>query len=125
MYHGIIIDQEFTDKAFPESFKIFAIKQDGTWEIYGIEVEDSQLEESIKRIQENMREDEPWYAHLYNNEKLIVIFKNKVFEVKPHAESWKLIVDYGRELNIPEEQLDFWPNRFQDERHYFSEKDFK
>ena len=34
MYHGIIIDQEFTDKAFPESFKVFAKKQDGTCAIY-------------------------------------------------------------------------------------------
>lgn len=27
-------------------------------------------------------------------------------------------------LNIPEKQLDFWPNRFQDELHYFSTSDF-
>jgi len=125
MYHGIIIDQEFKDLSISKTFKVFAKKQSGSWGIYGIEVEDSQLEESIKRIQESMKEDESWYAHLYNDEKLVVIFKNKVFEAKPHANSWKPIVDYGRELNIPEEQLDFWPNRFQDERHYFSKEDFK
>jgi len=125
MYHGIIIDQEFKDLSISKTFKVFAKKQSGSWGIYGIEVEDSQLEESIKRIQESMKEDESWYAHLYNDEKLVVIFKNKVFEAKPHANSWKPIVDYGRELNIPEEQLDFWPNRFQDERNYFSKEDFK
>lgn len=125
MYHGIVIDQEFTNKSFPESFKVFARKQDGSWGIYGIEVDDSQLQEAINRIQENMKSDEAWYAHLYNDERLIVIFKNKVFDVKPHAESWKPIVDYGKKLNILEEQLDFWPNRFQDEIHYFSKEDFK
>lgn len=25
MYHGIIIDQEFKDKTFPENFKIFGL----------------------------------------------------------------------------------------------------
>ncbi len=58
MYHGIIIDQEFTDKTYPKTFKQFAKKQDGSWGIYGVEIEDS--------------------------------------------------------------QLDFWPNRFQDEIHYFT-----
>jgi len=124
MYHGIIIDQEFNDKSFPESFKVFAKKQDETWGIFGIEIEDSQLEESITKIQKNMRSDEPWYAHFYNDKQLIVIFKNNVFRVEPHISSWKPIVDYGRELNIPGEQLDFWPNRFQDEIHYFSKENF-
>ena len=119
MYHGIIIDQEFRDKLFPESFKQFAKKQDGSWGIFGIEIEDSQFEEVIDKIQENMREDQPWYAHLYNDKQLIVIFKEKVFRVEPHISSWKPIIEYGEELKIPKEQLDFWPNRFQDEQHYF------
>ncbi|PIS14120.1 hypothetical protein COT65_00475 [Candidatus Shapirobacteria bacterium CG09_land_8_20_14_0_10_47_13] len=124
MYHGIIIDQEFTDQSFPNTFKVFARKQDGSWGIYGVEIEDSHLEESISKIQESMKSDEPWYAHFYNDKQLIVIFKDKVFRVEPHICSWTPIVDYGKELNIPEEQLDFWPNRFQDEIHYFSKDDF-
>jgi len=124
MYHGIIIDQEFTDQSFPNTFKVFAKKQDGSWGIYGIEVEDPKLEESIKKIQENMKGDEPWYAHFYNDRQLIVILKDMVFRVEPHISSWTPIIDYGRELNIPEEQFDFWPNRFQDEIHYFSKGDF-
>lgn len=121
MYHGIIIDQQFKDKSFPESFKVFAKKQSGSWGIYGIEIEDSGVEQAIRKIQENMRSDEAWYAHLYNDEELTVIFKDEVFRVKPHISSWKPIIEYGKKLNIPEEQLDFWPNRFQDERHYFGE----
>lgn len=119
MYHGIIIDQEFNDPSFYNSFKIFNKKQSGAWGIYGIEIENPQLDNSILQIQQNMKTDEPWYAHLYNDDKLIVIFKNKVFKVKPHASTWQPIIEYGKKLNIPKEQLDFWPNRFQDERHYF------
>lgn len=125
MYHGIIIDQEFVDNDFLQKFKIFAKKQDGSWGIYGVEIEDSRLEKAIKEIQKNMRTDEAWYAHLYNDRELIVIFKDKVFRVKPHISSWKPIIEYGKGLNIPKEQLDFWPNRFQDEIHYFSKEDFK
>jgi len=123
MYHGIIIDQEFKDKTFPKKFKIFDKKQSGSWGIYGIEIDDSKVEQTIKEIQDNMKSDEAWYAHLYNDEELIVIFKDKVFRVKPHISTWKPIIEYGKKLKIPEEQLDFWPNRFQDEVHYFIEKD--
>jgi len=119
MYHGILIDQEFTDKSFPTSFKVFAEKQDGSWRIYGVEIEDLELDKSINKIQEEMKSDEPWYAHFYNDRKLIVIFKTKVFKVEPRISSWKPIIEYGKKLNIPEAQLDFWPNRFQDEKHYF------
>ena len=125
MYHGIIIDQEFIDQEFINSFKIFAKKQDGSWRIYGIEIDDSQLQEVINKIQKNMKSEGTWYAHLYNDERLIVLFKNKVFDVKPHANSWKPIIDFGKRLNIPGEQLDFWPNRIQDESHYFSDGNLK
>jgi len=124
MYHGIIIDREFVDKNFPESLKQFAKKQDGSWGIYGIEVEDLQLEKVINEIQKNMKTDQAWYAHFYNDKQLIVVFKDKVFRIEPHVSSWKPIIEYGKKLNIPKEQLDFWPNRFQDEAHYFSKDDF-
>lgn len=123
MYHGIIIDQAFTDPSFPNTFKIFAKRQSGSWGIYGIEIEDNDLEKTISQIKNNMKGDEVWYGHLYNDQKLIVIFKDKIFTVSPYSSSWKPIIEYGKELKIPEEQLDFWPNRFQDEIHYFKKED--
>lgn len=119
MYHGIIIDQEFTGKSFLNKFRIFAKKKDGNWGIYGIEVEDSKLVEVISYIQQNMNNDQPWYAHLYNEDKLIVIFKDRIFYITSDISSWAEVLEYGRELNIPEDQLDFQPNKFEDESSYF------
>lgn len=124
MYHGIIVDQSFIDLAFPGTFKKFAKKQDGDWGIYGIEVEDLEIEGVIKKIQAEMKSDESWYAHFYNDETLIVVFKDKVFRVEPNQCTWLPIIEYGKKLKIPTEQLDFWPNRFQDEIHYFAKETF-
>lgn len=124
MYHGIVIDKSFKDKSFPKTFKCFARKQDGSWGIYGIEVEDSKVPKVIKLIQHNMRSGENWYAHLYNDKSLILIFKEKIFSVKSHISTWDPIIEYGKRMKIPKEQLDFWPNRFQDEIHYFVTDDF-
>ena len=71
-----------------------------------------------------MKSDKPYYSHFYNDEEMIVIFKDKVFKIKPHISTWTPIIDYGKTLGIPKEQLDFWPNRFQDEIHYFNKIDF-
>ena len=126
MYHGIVFDQEFEDPKFPQKFKVFAKRKSssGDWLLYGIEVSEEEKDRTISEIQKNMKSNRPFYAHLYNDTDLIVIFKTKVFYVNSHISSWSPVIEYGRKLNIPEEQLDFWPNRFQDEAHYFKREDF-
>ncbi len=124
MYHAILVDQAFTSLDFTSNYSTFGSKQDGSWRIFGIEVEDSEVQPTIKQIQSTMKDNQPWYAHLYNDSELIVVFKNQTFTVTPHKSSWQPIIDYGRTLNIPPAQLDFWPNRFQDEIHYFQTHEF-
>jgi hypothetical protein len=119
LFHGILVDHAFVDPQFPKTFTLFAYKIAGDWGLYGIKVVRLDLESSVANIQSHMRTDEPFYNHLYDDEILIVIFKNRIFHVTPHASSWKEIQLYGKTLGIPDEQLDFWPNRFQDEIHYF------
>lgn len=122
-FHGILVDLAFTDRHFPETFALFARKFSGNWTLYGIDVPRLDLEQSITRIQAAMRVDQPFYSHLYDDETVVVIFKDRVFRVNPHISSWKEVREYGFTLNIPAEQLDFWPNRFQDEIHYFTREE--
>jgi len=123
-FHGILVNMAFTDQSFPIQFKLFAKKHAGDWILYGVEISRESLDQSIAQIQAAMREDAPFYAHLYDDEMLVVIFKDKIFKVKSHASSWDEILRFGKGLNIPMEQLDFWPNRFQDESHYFKPESF-
>lgn len=119
MYHGIVIDQSFIDPSKIRSFRVFAIKNDGIWKIYGVEIDDRHVGDVIEQIQENMKPNESWYAHAYNDEELIVIFKNKVFTATSNPTSWQPAIDYGLQMNIPKEQLNFRPIKFEDEKQYF------
>jgi len=126
-YHGILLDLQFGEDSFIEkNFKIFAKRKSSSnpWILYGIEIGDKNLDDGIAKIQTAMKSDAPYYAHLYNDNEVIVIFKSKVFYVKPHISTWNEIVRYGASLDIPSEQLDFWPNRFQDEIHYFKKEHY-
>lgn len=126
VYHGVLIAEGCKNPSFLNSFKVFAKRKSESenWTLCGIIVEELKLDQSIRSIQNQLRADEPWYAHLYNDEELIVIFKKKVFRVTPHRSTWNKIIKYGRTLGILDDQLDFWPNRFQDEIHYFAPSDF-
>lgn len=124
IFHGILVDMAFIDRRYPEAFSIFAQEKSGDWTLYGIEVPRNDLENAVVNIQTQMRTDEHFYAHLYDDEVVVVIFKTRVFRVTPHISSWGDIQQYGMTLEIPVEQLDFWPNRFQDEPHYFKRENF-
>jgi len=126
IWHGILIDKAFVDPAFPETFVLFAKEKDDPidWNLYGVEVAGDELEAQILRIQAATRNDKIFYSHLYDDQELIVIFKRKIFRVGCNSSTWGPVVDFGAALGIPAEQLDFWPNRVQDERHYFRPESF-
>jgi len=124
IFHGILLDVSFVDQHYPETFSLFAHKKSGDWGLYGVKVPRDELENTVLSIQANMRADKQFYNHLYDDEVLIVIFKTRVFRAKAHCSSWADIQQYGISLDIPIAQLDFWPNRFQDEVHYFGWEDF-
>ncbi len=123
MYHGILIDQSFEDLNFPNKFKVFAKKQDGSWGIYGVEVEDVNLDKVISEIQKQMKSG-TWYVHFYNKEGLIVVFKEKIFRVNKDISIRQEMIEYGKSLGIPEEQLKVSPTNFENEKDYFKKEDF-
>lgn len=124
MFHGILVDMAFTDRHYPKTLPIYAQKITGGWGLFGIQVPRNDIENTVADIQAQMRTEEHFYNHLYDDETVIIIFKKCVFRVTSHASSWADAQSYGTRSGIPIEQLDFWPNRFQDEIHYFGREDF-
>ena len=125
-YHGIIIDSSFTNLDFLKGIKFFAKRKsvNNPWTLYGIEVKEELIEDTLTKVQKFLKTDKNYYSHFYNKSNLIVVYKKRIFKIKPDVTTWKSAIDYGLKLNIPHEQLDFWPNRRQDEIHYFNASDF-
>jgi hypothetical protein len=49
-----------------------------------------------------------WYGHFWKGQKLLAVFQKKKFEFQAKDKStWKEVVEYGKSIGIPEEQLDF------------------
>lgn len=116
-YHAIIVNKSLVDESFINKLNLIG-KKEGNWILYKISVDESNLLETIKEIQSNMKEGS-WYFHFYNSDgsRLFVVFKDKYFETDSKPENWTEILEHGRRLNIPAEQLDFVPNNFSSEKY--------
>lgn len=114
-YHGIIVDASQRDKSIFDKLKILGKQKDEDWILYRIEVKHEDIEEIIKELQENMING--FYFHFYKGDKLIVVFKEKIFKIKTDKSTWNKVIEYGKSLGIPKEQLDFYPCKLKEETY--------
>ena len=56
-----------------------------------------------------------YYCHIYNDDRMVIIFKDRQFWVTPDKRDWRQAIEYGLSANIPEEQLDFFPSKASEE----------
>ena len=117
-YHGIIIDLSQKDEKVLERLNILGQRKtsDGKWVLYKVVVNPDSIEDTIKQLQENMV-DEKYYFHFYKDSRLIVVFKRKIFRIGTDKSTWDKAIEYGKSLGVPEEQLDFYPCRIEDETY--------
>lgn len=109
LYIGLVIKESLDDPSMLDDVTVLGNKvtdeQDPAdrWHMYTIEVTRPFFEKIATHIKP-LR----WYAHFYNEEKMIVIFKDKIFEYA-HGDttSHDAVLQYGLALGIPHEQLDF------------------
>ena len=123
MYHSIIIEESLKNPKALENYKILRMKfsPEENWHLHIVEISDP--ERAIKEIQEAMVADRPYYFHIYNERgTLIVVFKDKVFHLNPNDETtWREAREYGAvKLNIPAEQLDFFPRKLSEENIWYN-----
>ena len=107
-YKGVIIEESLEDNIVLNNFNIvgFMITDDvifsERWHLYTIQVSREEIEQVSKLIKSG------WYAHFWKNRNVIVVFKDRIFELNyDDKTSWKPAVEYGLSLGIPKEQLIF------------------
>ncbi len=113
-WKGIIISESLEEPSMLNEFDVYKariskrdelIDDEGTrgrWHIYWVYATDKQIETLSNQIKKG------WYAHFWKDQKLLAAFRNKKFEFRAKDKStWREAVEYGKCLEIPEEQLDF------------------
>jgi len=113
--HAIVVEESLRDKSALGRYSILKTKIDDNWHLHVIDV--LHPEAFINDIQSQMMRGEEFYFHLYDEGyNLIIAFRNAFFNVDPlDPSTWKIAIEHGKQLNIKEEQLDFYPRNYDDE----------
>ncbi|MEK9156031.1 MAG: hypothetical protein AAB360_01875 [Patescibacteria group bacterium] len=123
MYHAVIIEESLADKTVLENYNILNTKIDDDWHLHIIKIPEP--EAAIKKIQPAMVSNEPYYWHIFDEGKtLIVVFRDRVFRLDPNDQTaWREAAEYGAaKMNISAEQLDFYPSYISDEAEWLAGK---
>lgn len=106
---GMIVEESLTDNRVLNNLRITGVRITGAdnpgdrWRIYSVEV----AKEQIQQIQQRLKAG-AWYVHFWNKQDLIVVFLDRIFEMKLHDRAtWHPAIEYGLKVGIPMTQLDF------------------
>ncbi len=114
-YCGILIKEGLKDPSILEELNILGTKQGKNGRLLRIGVEESEIRETVRQIQEKLVRQPAFYAHFYKDDDLIVVFPERVIHASTDKATWGPIIEYGRSVGIPERELDFKPCRPEDE----------
>jgi len=82
VYHGILVDKSLINQNVISNLKVIGKKKSGSWTLIKIEIEEKHLDKVIKLLQKYMSDDK-FYFHIYGNDDLIAVFKDKVLKFDP------------------------------------------
>jgi hypothetical protein len=107
-YRGIIVEEGLNDNRILNNVTVLKMHITGheqkneRWHLFEVEIEEEFIENIAKEIVGN------WYAHFWHGTDVIAVFSNKLIKFNYlDKNTWKEVMEYGRKLDIPEEQLDF------------------
>jgi hypothetical protein len=117
-YHAILLDLEFKDASFIKRWKELSRKHSRTqpwWQIK-VDVPESRLKELVEDGQKLLA-DERYYFQAYRQNELIVVFPEKIFYLTPDKSKWGELLEYGKKLGVPDDQMDIKPVSFEEETY--------
>jgi hypothetical protein len=108
-YLGIVIEQSLKDPGGMAQFLILSTRRGKAWTFHLVAVPEEQIDQQVSVLQANMVTADYWYAHFFRGEELVIVYRDAVFRVSAHPDTWADAVAHGLRNGIPEEQLDFTP----------------
>lgn len=116
-FTGLVLEESLKDKSVLDDVTVVKTE---TWNVGNAEGDQPKVWHAISV--EGPEEDAPniakilgqslkspgWYTNLSTNKEVFVVFPNKVFRyTKRNTEKRNIAIKYGREIGIPESQLDW------------------
>jgi hypothetical protein len=113
-WNGVVIAESLRDPMWINGFPVYRAyvspdaldlgpgRPPGRWHLYWVRASWADIDGIRSELLE------PWYAHFWNEKRLIVVYADARFEMDRFDQAtWRPAVEHGLSKGIPEEQLDF------------------
>lgn len=116
-YLGVIVQESLAKPV--DDLPIVASRTGAEWTLLLVRVPSEGLDDHVRSVQEAFVADEPWYAHYWKDEELVVVFSDAVFRTSTDDASWGEVVEHGLDRGVPVDELDFEPHTMEDAEKAF------
>lgn len=118
-FQGVIIEESLAQKNILQKFSILKTQVEAVteghqtpwihqWTLHTVIIPAPQVLEIASELSKNLDPEHSWYTNFDNGEDYFVIFRNAIFTWrKDDQDAIERVKRYGRQLGIPEYQLDF------------------
>lgn len=132
-YHAEILNLSLKNKKLLKKYAMLECRKRflGLCKIYTLIIPEREIDDAVSMFQSNLNTalNKEWYITFHTAEKVIIVFREKVFRVSGKGiipvyqkcidtsgaedkHTWDEIVAYAKSLGVPDEQCDFLPEDF-------------
>ncbi len=108
-FKGVIVREGLRRPAVLEQLPVLGTYRAENWTVVEVGVPAADINRAVELIQASLIDEPTYFAHLYTENQVIIVFSDKVFHATPHPATWKEAIKYGVDKGVPKEELDFAP----------------
>ncbi|MDD3260317.1 MAG: hypothetical protein PHU79_00155 [Oscillospiraceae bacterium] len=137
-YHAEVLDVSLVQKKMLKEYTAVSVRKRflGLLKIYTISIPENQIEETVKRFQNNLGNalHKEWYITFHTDHQAIVLFREKSFRLNTEGiqpvhyqllntegaadkQNWDNMIAYARSLGVPDDQCDFLPDDYKTQQY--------
>ena len=108
-YTGVLVKEGLRRPGILGQLPILGSHRGDNWTIVKVGVPEADLSRAVKLIQSTLIEEPTYFAHLYREDEVIIIFPDRIFTTRKGSRELREAYQYGLEKGIPSNELDFAP----------------
>lgn len=109
LFFGTIVEESLTDNRILNAYEKIDVRitnsddPSSRWHLFTLRVSENDIVKLAHFLKPG-----PWYMHFWKDQEVVAVFKNRQFRFNHSVPSeWEPVIQYGRALGIPDDQLDF------------------
>lgn len=108
-YTGVLVKEGLRRPGLLKQLPVLASRAGDNWTMVEVGIPEADLSRAVKLIQAALIDEPTYFAHLYREEEVIIIYPERIFTGRKGSRELREALQYGLEKGIPRQELSFDP----------------